>query len=324
MPAPNPTKLVPATKADLTYLTASGDSNGTVLNVKQWDEFISYLRHDAILMKTFQVLRTGVAKAQLDMLGVRGKTMVPATEFTRLATDKRAQITRGKRDISCKTFKSELPLSWKLEKNNIEKKKFRQTLVRELGAGNGIMVDRYGMNSVSNHSDTDYRTLTGILAQCTHEVENNGGAAQTINDTPFYNMYNFLATVDTDCSYIKPNPADMLYLMSLSDESAYHNFLTNSTSATGYYKRETDGRNQMYFRGIPIMGSFAVPDGTMLLTAKDNVIFAIEEDIWFVWYEQPQELASYLIAAMDWDVVVKFVDGIVKCTDLSSPTVPTT
>jgi len=111
--------------------------------------------------------------------------------------------------------------------------------------------------------------------------------------------------------------------MAEADEAAYKKTLENSTTTLGYTYREKDGRDQLYYDGIPIISSQAMPAGSMVLTAKSNVVIALEEEIRYVWYDMPKRWASALLLWVSMDIQVQWVNGIVKCTDLNTPTITT-
>lgn len=261
MSAPDVTAAINAQKTDLT--TSYMNTNGGLLEPADAREFIENVIADANLLKDCKIQVMTRQKENIDRIGFSGNVVHADVEGTASDAADRATIVTSRSQLDAQDFKAVVHLNYKVQRENIEGQSLATRVRNMLASEVAIETENIALNGDTEGLTSPLNLLDGLVVQSTANVVSG---SEGVSDWVFYNLRDALPS-----KYWR-DLTNMRYYCSPRVEAAYQMYLRTYPQALGQWAITADGKNAMSVFGVPIKSLESMPDTTVILTNRNNIV----------------------------------------------------
>lgn len=314
MPAPRQRDIA---RKDGITMTDLQTPYGGELNPKQFDSFIQLIQAEPTLPGDCRVEILDQASAKLEFAGFSGRISYPVDEYGELSDEQKAKLTTNKVSFACKTFAAAVPISDSVRRNNLMRDQLGGYVMTEMARQVSMDMEDYAVNSDPDSVDLYYTALDGLIVQATSHVIDNTADPQNVDDELFYTMRLALPS-----KYWRDMP-NMRFYCNPKTEAAYAYILRERPSSAGDIIREGNPRDRLTFLGVPLRVVPSMPENTVILTHRNNIVFGIEESVTYETERVPGQRASIFHLHYSFDCKYGVEDAVVLYQGINTTFLPT-
>jgi HK97 family phage major capsid protein len=289
--------MTPVQKAQF-LLTDISTPKG-LLQPAQADKFIRLLVKEAVVMQNASVQPIANPRQEVSKIRFNQRVLRAGNEFQALAQNDQSKPNTSGIEFDVKLFKAEVPMSYELLEDNIERDQLRDTVMQAVGEAVSRDMDEIAISGDTTSADIFLAKLEGVLVQSNTNVTNSNSTA--ISPTLLTSV---LKTMPDEFATRKQN---MAYMTAVDAEIDYRNTLSQRATVVG--DRYLTESTPILHHGIPIVPVPMFPtnlgggtETNILLSDWGNIAIGIYREIMMRTWEDPREGGIYILIRIRFDV----------------------
>jgi|GEM_PF-7130201 len=306
-----------AEKAETHTTFADLETNGGALNEYQLAALKEIVQAESRLLGQSKVDYVGQKKGKYDWAGIPQEILYPVDEHGEVPEAYYTALSTTKVPFECNDYAGAVPISDTSDRNSLARGTLGSFTMRQAGPALAMDIAKKGLLSDETSLDPRLAKFDGLILQAVSHVLDPGTAAD-IESTLWYYMR--LAMPSKYWKDLK----NMRYYCSPNTEAAYIYWLESKTAAPGYQFTLEDNGFRATYHGVPIFPLEEMPDGTAILTHKDNIIFVMEENVTWEVEREPKKRRFLYHVHCSFDAVYGYEDAVVIHKNVAVPVAPTT
>lgn len=274
MASPELTEVLQALKADLTvdYI----ESQGARLPLPLARELIAQIQAEPTILNMIplQTMRAQIEPVGpvADFVGNGLMLDVPGTSST---SDTRVSLDISSQTLTAVNYKAVTELYYQVERENVIKQGIGNFIRDRFAKLVSRNAEKIAIQGDTLSGDTMLATNNGWIKQAKtagYYLDWSGAPVQ-VDDQPFYSCYQAI-----DPAYLQ-NPQDCMFLVNPRAEGAYAAYLQNARNAMGNRRVNPDYEGQLEFFGIALRRCYQIPQDTIMLVPKSNLVWGIWQEM---------------------------------------------
>jgi len=254
---------------------------------EQANRFIDYVVDQSVMFKSgIRVVRMGADRHDVDKLSVGTRILRKATENDATATP--VGITTAKKQLSVTEIILPADVTFSFLEDNIEREGFQDHLMSMFGVQLSNDLEDLAINGDSTTGsflsiESGWLKLAIDDAE-THIYDTNGGT--DFRGTIFEGMLEAMP------AQYRANRNNLKFFTSVNVKDQYRYQLGQRQTAGGDSIIQSDGG--VMYAGIEVIGVPYMPDGSLMLTVPDNLVFGIRRDVNLgIWKNERKRVWEY-------------------------------
>ena len=259
-------------KADPDFMTSAVLESGGKLNPQQFDYYIELIKDQPTMLRDITIQPMNSHTLNLDNLDFMGRVTKKAVEGIAFTDAQMAKLTADQNQLIARKMRAEFPITGEMRKMNLMRDGVDDYAMGRLLVQNALDQQDLMVLGDTNSADELLMLYNGLIKKATTHVIDLSSTPVQVTDDAFYESF-----LTLNKKY-RQDKANLRFYCSSNIQAGFNKWISSRQTIRGDIQL-IDGTQYTYYDGMMVYPVSSMPDDTMILTNKKNIVLGILQDI---------------------------------------------